>query len=173
MNAYSLSHEPEGHGSAQGSGHDHDQIFVPREVVILVAGFLLLSLVLIAGSRLTGIGETKEGPLDARATQIFTVSGAGQIGDDPVPALVAVTSAGQRIQLAGTGEELFPRLIVRGILTMRERRGIPANLPIALDVAPDGQRVLVDPQTGQMFRLAAFGPENGHSFDSLLPETAQ
>ncbi|RPF71765.1 photosynthetic complex assembly protein PuhC [Aurantiacibacter spongiae] len=158
---------------AEPAPHDHDQIMVPREVVILVAGFLLLSLALIAGSRLTGIGETREGPLAVRETALFTVTGAGRIGDDPVPALVATTEGGERIELAGKGEELFPRLIVRGILTMRARRAIPADRPIALDVSQDGQRVLLDPETGQIFRLAAFGPENGHSFDALLKEPEQ
>lgn len=174
MNAhYQPLPQPGPHSGPQASGHhaeehDHDQIYVPREVVILVAGFLLLSIALIAGGRLTGIGEIREAPIAARYTQEFTVTGAGQIGDDPVPALVATTPAGQQITLAGVGEELFPRLIVRGMLTMRERRGIAVDRPIRLDVAEDGQRVLIDPETGQVFRLAAFGPENGQSFDALL-----
>ncbi len=152
--------------------HDHDQIHVPREVVYLTIGFIGLCLVLIMGARMTDIGTTHEDPAALRPVASFTVAGAGRIGEEPAPALVATEADGRRIVLAGVGEEEFPRLMIRGLLTLRERRGIDAALPISLEVDANGQRLLVDPQTGYAIRLAAFGPENGHSFDTLLPRKA-
>ncbi|MCP9223839.1 photosynthetic complex assembly protein PuhC [Erythrobacter sp. LQ02-29] len=156
-----------------GDHHDHDKIRVPREVVFMTIGFLALCLALIIAGRATGMGITQEDVAALHPVTSFTVAGAGHIGDDPVPALIATRADGKRVVLAGEGKELFPRLIVRGLLTMRTRRGVDLGLPIRMEMGDDGQRMLVDPETGYTIRLSAFGGENGHAFDALLPAGAR
>ena len=74
------------------------------------------------------------------------------------------------MKLAGDHEDIFPRMILMGITTIRHDVNVSADAPLTMEVAPDGQRLIIDKATGHTIRLIAFGPENGHSFDALLSE---
>lgn len=151
-----------------GHAHHHDQIHVPRPVIWLTAALISFTIVSILVARVTETGLTREGALSAVRETSFIASGQGYIGDpDPAP-LVASRRDGQRIVLADAGEEVFPRLILRGIASKRASAGIDPATPIRLIETRDGQRLLIDDATGQVVRLSAFGPENGVSFDTVL-----
>ncbi len=151
-----------------GHTHDHDQIHVPRPVIWLTAALIAFTIVSILVARVTEIGLTREGALSPIRETSFVASGEGYIGDPNPASLVASRSDGQRIVLADAGEEVFPRLILRGIASRRASAGIDPATPIRLIETGDGQRLLIDDATGQVVRLSAFGPENGVSFDTVL-----
>lgn len=143
------------------SGH-HDQIFIPKPVLagmIALASFAIVSTGL---ARATQVGVTREaaGPTTRSVGFRFAMRGDS--------AIVATRIDGRRLTLARDHEEIFPRLILQGFQNIRVRDGVALDAPMALVVARDGQRLLVDPATRVTVRLAAFGSQNGAAFDALL-----
>ena len=141
--------------------HD-DQIHVPRQVVWLTAAMVTIAIVAVALGRLLQLGVTHEGALQPTRTASFRFS---QSLHGPV---VATTADGRRVTLAGANEELFPRLILRSVATIRARDGVDPAAPMRLIAMADGERLLIDPATRHILRLAAFGPVNQRDFDRLF-----
>lgn len=140
----------------------HDQIFIPKPILWMMIGLALFTIVAVGIARATRIGVTREHP--AAAVQSVTFR-TGAVAEAPI---VARLADGRRVRLAGDHQDIFARMILQGITTIRHDDTAPADAPLDLVVTRDGQRLIVDRATGHTIRLAAFGPENGHSFDALL-----
>lgn len=139
------------------------EIFIPRPILVMMLALTGFAVLATGLARATGHGVTRE---DATGRTVpFSVAEVGEA------ALVARMADGRRIRLARAGENIFPRMILQGFATVRARDGVPMAAPLRLLVAADGERLVVDPATGHSVRLAAFGPDNGRSFDALLRGT--
>jgi putative photosynthetic complex assembly protein len=145
-------------------GHDPDEIYIPRPILYALIALILFTIAAVATGRALQRGVTHEDRLHPTREVAFTFA------TTPDNALVATRADGRRVTMAGANEEIFPRLILRGLATLRTRDAADQRAPVRLLVMRDGQRLLVDGATGRVLRLAAFGPENGHSFDALLAE---
>lgn len=157
---------PDPHGDARG--HGHDQIFVPRPVLIGMIALASFAIVSTGVARATHVGVTREelNPAGRHVSFRFSV---GADGEAPI---VAVRADGQRVPIAATHQDIFPRLILQGFANIRARAGVDPAAPMLLVVGADGERLLVDPATNHSVRLAAFGSENGGAFDAILKGAA-
>ena len=128
----------------------------------MMIALALFTILAIGIARATGIGLTRE---TAAAPLVRVTFRTGPVAEGPI---VATLADGRSVRLAGAHEDIFPRMILQGITTIRHDVNVPADAPLAIEVAGDGQRLIVDAATGHVIRLSAFGRENGHSFDALL-----
>lgn len=82
---------------------------------------------------------------------------------------IAVLDAASGKQIdAIVGEAGFARGTLRGFARERRARGIGAQAPIQLIGRSDGRLTLLDPQTGRVVDLEAFGPANADVFGRML-----
>ena len=149
----------------QAPRHD-DEIHVPRPVIYLTIAMLLFTLVSITIGNRLDLGTTHEAAIvPMREVQFRFTSPA-------IDAIIATRSDGRRVELAAAREEIFPRLVLRGIANIRMRDGVSADAPLTLAETADGQRLLIDRATHRTVRLAAFGGENQRSFDAVFGTAA-
>ena len=144
----------------------HDEIHVPKPVIYLTIAMLLFTLVSITIGNRLDLGTTHEGAMVAKREVRFSFTSPA------IDAIVATRSDGRRFELAADREEIFPRLVLRGIANIRARDGVPADAPLILAETADGQRLLIDRATHRTVRLAAFGGENQRSFDAVFGAAA-
>ncbi len=72
------------------------------------------------------------------------------------------------ISVLEPGAENFIRVVMRGFVRERKRRGIGAEQPFSLSRWSDGRVMLVDETTGRTVQLNAFGKTNVGAFERLL-----
>ena len=83
--------------------------------------------------------------------------------------------SGQVLRQLAAGEGSFIRGVVRSLVRARNQQGVVSQSGFQLSLYEDGRLQLLDPLTGQMIDLVAFGPTNVAEFADLLgpaPATA-
>ena len=139
--------------------HAHDQIPLPKP--ILVGAGLLLALTFVAAglSKSSGIGATRvpDSPAVAVRHLQFADTDDGRL-------LVREAGTGRVIDTIAPGEGNFVRGTMRGLARERKRSGIGAAPPFILSSRADGRLTLEDPATGRHVDLEAFGPSNAGIF---------
>ena len=148
---------------ASGAGRYEDQIFIPKPILFMMIALALFTVIAVGMARASQRGVTREDPVAPGKRISFTVAMAG-----PEGAIDVTRADGRTIRLAGAHQDIFPRLILQGFQNIRMRDGVALDRPMAIIVSPDGQRLLEDQATRHTVRLAAFGPDNGASFDAIL-----
>jgi len=68
------------------------------------------------------------------------------------------------------GEGSFIRGVVRSLVRTRHQQGLFAQTGFHLNLYEDGRLQLIDPLTGQVIDLVAFGPTNMAEFAGLLDQ---
>jgi hypothetical protein len=123
------------------------KVLFPRWLPRVVGAMLALLLLGVAALRLGGY-ETAE----------------------PVgPAIEARTL---RFADTANGEQGFLRGVLRGMARDRRMNEVGPYPPYTLSLHADGRLRLSDPQTGQRYDLASFGPDNAAVFARWLPSNA-
>ncbi len=152
-------------GSAVAEAPQRARVLFPRwlpRVVGAMLGALLLGVALL---RVSGF-QTAEpvGPaLEARTLRFAdTPDGGVRVSD-------AVT--GEELAVM-RGEQGFLRGVLRGMARDRRMNDVGASPPYTLSLHADGRLRLADPQTGQRYDLASFGPDNAAVFARWLPSNA-
>ncbi|MCE3001699.1 MAG: hypothetical protein LW860_03200 [Xanthomonadaceae bacterium] len=145
--------------------HRHD---VPKAPLYGAGALILITLLLVAGVRLTGIGELKtpRAPIVAERLLHFTDQPDGGIA-------VHDAADGRFVARAAPGEQGFLRGTLRGLARERKRERIGPDAPLRLSSRADGRLLLEDPETGRLVDLGAFGAQNVAIFTRMLEGVPQ
>jgi putative photosynthetic complex assembly protein len=143
------------------SHHAHEAPLVPPAALALIGSLLLLTLLIVAAVRWSGI-EIREP--DAPSVQVAHLRFLDR-SDGGIDVMDA--QAGRRISVID-GEAGFLRGALRVLSGERKKRGIGPQEPFELHRRQDGRLTLLDRQTGTRLDLESFGPEHAASFARLL-----
>ena len=134
---------------------------IPRGVALAIAGLLLVTLVLVAAVRWSGmsIHEPDAPTVSERALRFE------DLADGSISVIDART--GREIEHV-QGEAGFLRGAMRAMTRERRARGLGPETPFLLSARADGRLTLSDPATGGRLDLEAFGPTNAGVFARLL-----
>ncbi len=160
MSAPSVLQAPRGAEAPQRA-----QVLFPRWLPRTVGALLLALLLGVASLRLAGFDTSEPvGPVVQARTLHFadTADGAVRVSD----ALTGEELAVMR------GEQGFLRGVLRGMARDRRMNQVGPYPPYTLSLHTDGRLRLADPQTGQRYDLASFGPDNAAVFARWLPSNA-
>ena len=140
-----------------------DAPFVPRAVLLAVAGVLAAVMLAVGWVRLAGIDihDPPGAVLEQRLLRFVDRPDGGIDVVDPADELVFARLA--------PGEDGFARATLRGLVRDRKKLDLGPETPFRLTMWPDGRLVLDDPATGRHVDLRAFGPTNRDAFARLLP----
>ncbi len=144
----------------------------PRGALIGAGALLGLSLLLVTGSRINGVGATRM----PEAAVVSTLD--LRFADREDGAVVATAASdGRIVAVFAPGTNGFVRGVMRGLARERRRDGIGAEPPFRLIRWTDGRMSLTDLATGVNINLEVFGPTNAAAFAQLfgasaLPATA-
>lgn len=136
---------------------------VPRPFLIAAGAFVALTLLLIAGTRLTGFGASTvpDGEAVAVSDLRFQDQADGSIA-------VYGGSDGRLIETVQPGTNGFLRGTLRALVRERRQKKIDDSVPFRLVRDTNNNLLLTDPATGRRIYLGAFGPANAGVFASLL-----
>lgn len=135
----------------------------PRAALLGAAAVLALTLLAVAGARMTGVGVTRlaeSEPVSTRALR-FSDREDGAV-------VVFDVEAGRTLEVLAPGTHGFVRGVLRGLARERLRSGVGEQPPFLLTRWADGRLSLNDPVTGRQIALEPFGPTNAGSFARLL-----
>lgn len=133
---------------------------VPKGFVIAAAAMMVFTVAAAATARWTGFGRME--------TPAFTATAAVDLRfDDRADGGVAVTGGGHTVVL-DPGTNGFVRGVLRGLARDRRMRGLGPEAPFRLVERSDGWMLLVDPATGRVLDLGAFGATNADAFRRFL-----
>ncbi|MFN9737438.1 MAG: photosynthetic complex assembly protein PuhC [Pseudomonadota bacterium] len=142
--------------------HRHD---VPKVPLYAAGALVLITVLLVFGVRLTGVGElrTPRAPVVAERLLHFAdkPEGGVQVHD---------ARDGQLVARVAPGEEGFLRGALRGLARERKRERIGPETPFRLSSRADGRLLLEDPATARLIDLGAFGPGNVAVFTRMLED---
>jgi putative photosynthetic complex assembly protein len=144
----------------------------PRGALLGAGALLGLSLLLVTGSRINGVGATRM----PEAAIVSTLD--LRFADREDGAVVATAASdGRIVAIYDPGTNGFVRGVMRGLARDRRRDGIGAEPPFRLTRWTDGRMSLTDLATGVNINLEVFGPTNAAAFAQLfgaseLPATA-
>jgi putative photosynthetic complex assembly protein len=135
---------------------------VPRAAIIGAGAFLLVTLLWVGATRMSGepIRETLAAPAVERNLRFEDLSDGG----------VAVRDAsdGRLVAELAPGSNHFLRALMRGLVRERVRQGQGDETPFQLTRRVDGQLTLIDPMTRRVVDLGAFGTSNATVFAAFL-----
>lgn len=133
---------------------------LPRRALLSI---VVLSIVIVAVGRLTGVGlQEPENPMLVETRSlVFSDAQEGSIA-------VIDATTGQSVSLFSSGEGNFIRTALRALAYSRRLDGIGPEEPFTLGRAADGRLVLYDPATDKRISLDAFGDDNRDEFAALL-----
>jgi putative photosynthetic complex assembly protein len=140
--------------------HRHD---VPKAPLYAAGALIVVTLLLVFGVRLTGIGELRtprEAVVAERSLHFADQPDGGIVVHDAVD--------GRLVARVAPGEQGFLRGALRGLARERKRERIGREAPLRLSSRADGRLLLDDPATGQMIDLGAFGAQNVAVFTRML-----
>ncbi len=139
----------------------------PRGALIGAGTLLGLSLLLVAGSRINGVGAT-------RMPEAGVVSTLDVRFADRADGAVVATAADDDhvVAVFAPGTNGFVRGVMRGLARERRRDGIDAVPPFRLTRWTDGRMSLTDTATGVNINLEVFGPTNAAAFAQLFGASA-
>ncbi len=145
----------------------NDQPF-PKGALIGAGVLIAASLSFALLARTTDIGATRLTPSAPVATLslVFNDLADGSIG--------IIDATNQRtIDILTPGKNGFVRVVLRGLAQDRAVNGVGADLPFKLSRLEDGRLVLVDPTSGRIVTLEAFGSNNYAAFEDLFNKGRQ
>lgn len=139
----------------------HAAFATTRWPLVVVLGMLCAVIAWAAAVRYSG--QPIRQP-DAQALMLREL-----VFEDRPDGSIAVLDAASKKQIdAIVGEAGFARGTLRGFARERRARGIGAQPPLQLIGRSDGRLTLLDPQTGRIVDLEAFGPVNADVFGRML-----
>ena len=130
--------------------------------------FLVAAVLLARSNDQIVVAEPPVGAVTASRTLMFVDGQGGRI-------TISDEASGQVLRQLAAGEGSFIRGVVRSLVRARNRQGVVSQSGFQLSLYEDGRLQLLDPLTGQMIDLVAFGPTNVAEFADLLgpaPATA-
>ncbi|RYF39084.1 MAG: photosynthetic complex assembly protein PuhC [Comamonadaceae bacterium] len=135
----------------------------PRAPLLAAGALVLMSLVFVGVSRVTGVGNMRFADAASVTTREF-------LFEDRADGSIAILQAPGRAEVgvAAPGTNGFLRGTMRGLARERKRQGIGADIPFQLIGRSDGRLTLVDPGTGRRVDLESFGPTNAAVFARLM-----
>jgi putative photosynthetic complex assembly protein len=135
----------------------------PRAPLIGAVGMILVTLVSVALSRVSGVGASRLEPAHAIASLDVRF-------EDRVDGSVAVLNgSGERTVLVlEAGAHGFVRGVLRGFARERRAAGISEAPPFRLARLNDGRLLIEDTASGRRIDLDAFGPTNVAAFVKIL-----
>lgn len=145
------------------AAHDAPRPF-PRGA--LAAAFLLV------GGSLAGVALARLLPAapDPSPTDVVAER-ALRFADRPGGTVEVLDAAsGTSVAIIGWGEGGFVRQTLRGLVRDRTKRAIGQDAAFVLATHADGRLSLVDPATGRVVELAAFGHTNEDAFRRFLSD---
>lgn len=86
--------------------------------------------------------------------------------------IVVDADSGEVVETIAANEDTFIRGMLRGIDRERSVDGVAADVPLTLTARQDGSVTVIDPGTGIVYDLRAFGTTNLAEFARLLPLSA-
>lgn len=145
------------------SGPEH----FPRGPLIAAGSLIAITVLLVAGVRLTGVGALTEsvGPVAVERQLRFEDQADGGIA-------VYEARSGQLVDRVAPGTNGFLRGTLRGLGRERKREGIAREAAFDLVGTQDGHLLLIDPETRRRIDLGSFGPTNAAVFIHLLDGAA-
>lgn len=149
--------------SAYVSLPDHHRHEVPKVPLYAAGALILMTLLLVAFVRLTGIGELRTPKAPVLIERLLTFA-------DQTDGGIAVFDAvgGHSVARIEPGHEGFLRGSLRGLARERKRERIGPEVPFRLSSRADGRLLLEDPATGRVVDLGAFGAQNVAVFARML-----
>lgn len=139
--------------------HAHDQIPLPRPILVGVGLLLALTLLAAGWSKSSGVGATRladSPPVEVRHLHFADAEDGSLVVRD--------ANSDRVIDTIAPGEGNFVRGTMRGLARERKRSGVGAAPPFILMSRADGRLTLEDPQTGRRVDLEAFGQANAGIF---------
>lgn len=145
--------------------HEHEHKPAPLAPLLAAMSLVLISLLSVAWVRWFGDPAPPE--------QLTPVVAERQLLVSDVPGgLVDVHDAdsGALIDRFDIGEQAFARTTFRTLAHERQRQGGDMSTPFLLEQRESGRLRLIDPVTGQVLELWAFGPDNARAFLAFLEQ---
>jgi putative photosynthetic complex assembly protein len=139
----------------------HDEIIIPRGILLAAGAMILASLALVSVVRLLNL-PTQEP--DAPAA----VSRELRFEDRPDGGVDVIDARTKQVINVVQGESGFLRGTVRSLALARKQDGHGSAQPFLLIARSDGRLTLQDPVTGKRIDLQSFGPTNAGVFAALL-----
>tara|TARA_B100000678_G_scaffold289276_1_gene299461 strand:- start:1661 stop:2137 length:477 start_codon:yes stop_codon:yes gene_type:complete len=153
--------------------HDHNEQ-VLKAPLIMIAAIAALSMLLAASASFGLVG--RDAVPDASRAAAGTQEAASRtlfFHDAPDGGVVISDGAtGAQIARVEPGTGGFIRSTMRGLVQIRRRAGIGAEVPFELTEWTDGGLTLRDPATGEARELVGFGEDNRAAFAVLLEREA-
>lgn len=145
------------------SGHHHDEVKVPRWVLIATGLLLVVTFAFAIFSRTTGYGRTEmpEAQIVEQRGLLFE-----RVAGDVIE--VRDHATGDLLVSAGPGEEGFLRGLLRSLDRGRKLESMPLDAPYELIRWSDGRLSLYDPTIDGTIELDVFGRDNVALFVRLL-----
>jgi putative photosynthetic complex assembly protein len=138
---------------------------VPRGVVRAAGALVLLALIAVTTTRLSGIGAVHVPDASAVHMKEF-------LFEDRSDGSIAILDArnGHQVDNVAPASNGFLRGTMRGLARERKRQGVGPEVPFQLIGRADGRLTLVDPGTKRRVDLESFGPTNAAVFAKLMAE---
>ena len=141
----------------------------PRGVIVFLGALVSLAVLGVAAARIVN-------PVPVTAEPAVVVAARDlRFEDRPDGGIVVSdTDTGRRVTTIAPQEGEFIRITMRGLAHARKRSSADMGAPFRLAAGADGRLTLMDPTTGRLIELEAFGSTNAGSFAQLLaaPEEA-
>jgi putative photosynthetic complex assembly protein len=134
------------------------------------AGLALFALVATALARYYGLGTPLQvaSPIRLERDLRFVEHRSGGASTSAGGIDVIDARTGRKIDELRPGADGFIRATLRGLARERLRNALGPQTPFQLALHADGSLTLLDPATGRMIALQAFGPSNSGAFARLL-----
>lgn len=143
--------------------HDHNAQPFPRNILIIVGGVIVISILSAAVGRITGAANSAPtaAPLASRELLFRDRSDGGV-------AIYDARNPAAPISVAAPETNGFLRATMRGLARQRIRQDASREIPFRLTEWADGRLTLEDPTTGRRVEMEAFGVTNEEVFANLL-----
>ncbi|MGL4573686.1 MAG: photosynthetic complex assembly protein PuhC [Burkholderiaceae bacterium] len=139
----------------------HDEIVIPRAILIAAGAMILVSLALVSTVRLLDL-PTHEPDAPTVSSRELRFEDRADGGVDVIDART------KQVINVVQGESGFLRGTVRSLAFARKQDGHGSAQPFLLIARSDGRLTLQDPVTGKRIDLESFGPTNAGVFAALL-----
>lgn len=109
------------------------------------------------------VADPPIGALVQARTLLFSDGADGEV-------VISDAASSVIVRTLTAGEGSFIRGVVRSLVRTRHQQGLFAQTGFHLNLYEDGRLQLIDPLTGQVIDLVAFGPTNMAEFAGLLDQ---
>ncbi len=139
---------------------------VSDRLIALIALGLLFVVAAVLLARTTDniiVADPPIGALVQDRTLLFSDGADGEV-------VISDAASSVIVRTLTAGEGSFIRGVVRSLVRTRHQQGLFAQTGFHLNLYEDGRLQLIDPLTGQVIDLVAFGPTNMAEFAGLLDQ---